>query len=299
MKNLTACGTRLTLIFLIAMVASCASPKNRPEKAIATEDIPIYSSSNLSGHAVAPEWLGGEKATAQDIELKSLKTYGEVVSNLKYRDVYVNAIGHKKFIERFPSGKALHLGQYRYEAYIQLPLIPKSDVTQKENPQAVHTMIQFWDGRNALSKSNKTTLEGAIYWDLNPWTSNEFGKIKVYTYPVKLADTGLKLDPDTSWHKFELIVNLRSKRYVSITVDGQTKDLSKIPLAQVTHPDWGSEVSLIITTESLAAWSKDGTSAFAWTTRFRDIRFFEYHSKDINLPNKTLQPMVKRTKDEH
>ncbi len=251
----------------------------------AVSDVPIYSSSNLSGHAVAPEWLGGDKATEQDVEIRSLKTHGEVVSNPKRRNVYVNAIGHKKFVERFPSGKPLRLGRYRYTAHVQLPLSPKPDLKQKTNPQAVHTMIQFWDGRNALYKSNKTTLEGAIYWDINPWTTKEFGKIKVYTHPVKLVDTGIRLRPDTSWHRFELVIDLKAQRYVSITIDDQTRDLSNMRLAQVKHSDWGRDVALIITTESLASWSKDAGAAFTWMTRFRDISFFENRPVSSDLPN--------------
>lgn len=204
----------------------------------------------------------------------SLETHGEVTSNLKRRRVYVNAIGYRKFVERLPSGKPIPLGPYRYAAYVQLPGIPKAEEKQKENPQAIHTMIQLWDGRNALYQGNRSTLEGAIYWELNPWMAEEYGKIKVYAHPIKLVETGIRLTPDTEWHRFELSVDLDRKRYISIKIDGQKKKLSGIPLAEVKHTDWGNEVALIITTESLAAWSDKGAARFTWTTRFKDLELF-------------------------
>jgi hypothetical protein len=271
---------------LAVPAASCIAQKDLTNRTARVSGILLYSSTDLAGHAVATEWLGGAQATASDVDIRSLGTYGEVVSNPKRRDTYVNAIGHKKFIEKFPSGKPFRMGRYRYVAHVQLPAMPKPDATQKTNPQAMHIMIQFWDGRNALYQSDKTTLEGAIYWDLNPWTSKEFGKIKVYTEPVKLADTGVRLSPDTSWHRFELVVDLDAKRYVSITIDDETRDLSNVRLAEVKQPKWGDEVALTITTESLASWSEDGKGAFTWTTRFRDISLSEDKPIRTELPNK-------------
>lgn len=276
------------------MAVSCVPQESRPEGKPAAQEISLYSSSNLFGHAVAPEELGGDKATAQDVEIKSLETYGEVISNPHRRNVYVNAIGYKKFTERFPSGKPLHLGRYRYGADVQLPCMPKPDPTQKVNPQAVHTMIQFWDGRNALDTSDKRTLEGAIYWDINPWTDEECGKIKVYAYPVTLVDTGIRLRPDTAWHRFEMVVDLDARRYVSLTIDGETKDLSNLRLAEVKHSDWGDEVALNMTTESLAAWSKEGKAGFMWTTRFRNIKFSEQFPINKDLPT---QEQTKSSRD--
>jgi hypothetical protein len=142
-----------------------------------------------------------------------------------------------------------------------------------ENPQAAHMMIQLWDGRNALYQSDKVSLEGAIYWNLNPWTS-DYGNIKVYVEPLNLVETGITLSPDTKWHTFELVVDLANQIYVSISIDEETRDLSHLQLAQVHQPDWGDEVALLITTESLAAWSGETCpTIFTWATRFKDLEF--------------------------
>ena len=100
---------KVILIFMTALAVSCGPTESRPEQIAAISDILIYSSSNLSGHAVAPEWLGGDKAAEHDVAIRSLKTHGEVTSNPRCRDIYVNAVGHKKFVERFPSGMHLQL----------------------------------------------------------------------------------------------------------------------------------------------------------------------------------------------
>jgi hypothetical protein len=267
---------RCTVLLLLLTTAapSCGSEKARPGQD-GTAEILIYRSSNLRSHQVAAEHLGGGKVTNRDVALRSLKAHAEVVSNPRRRKVYVNAVGHRKFVEKFPSGAPIRLGRYRYVAHVQLPRMPEADARLKTNAQAVHLMIQLWDGRNALYKSNKATMEGAIYWDLNPWTADEFGKVKVYTHPLKLTDTGIRLRPDTAWHRFEIVVDLEAGRYVSVAVDKHKADLRRRRLAPVSHPDWGRETALIITTESLAAWSKGGAKAFTWTTRFRDVRFSE------------------------
>jgi hypothetical protein len=132
-------------------------------------------------------------------------------------------------------------------------------------------------------------VEGAIYWDLNPWTQ-DFGKIKVYTGPLDLVDTGITLTPDLEWHTLELVVDLESRRYVSITIDAESREIQDLELARVFHPDWGNEVAVSITTESLAAWpGEDCEYVFVWTTRFKDLELglegFEPSSIRFELPS--------------
>jgi hypothetical protein len=237
----------------------------------------LYSSSNLSGHSVSAECNPGGVSSCPcstlDVSITPLGGFGEVTSNPRKIGTYVNAIGHKKFIETLPNGEAIILGVYSYAGQVSLPVLPAPNVNQLENPQAVHMMIQFWDGRDALFPSNRATREGVIYWDLNPWTL-DYGKIKVYINPIKLVDTGITIAPDLNWHTFEISVDLTNQRYVSITVDGQTRDLRQHELARVPQPSWGTEVALIITTESMASWPGDGCPyAFTWSTRFRNLEF--------------------------
>ncbi|MBP7688591.1 MAG: hypothetical protein KA765_11805 [Thermoflexales bacterium] len=237
----------------------------------------LYASSNLSGHGVSAECNPGGVSSCpcsdQDAMLIPAVGFGEVTSNPHQIGTYVNAIGHKKFIETFPNGDGLSLGIYSYAGQVSLPVLPSANISQTANPQAVHLMIQFWDGRNALFPANQKTREGVIFWELNPWTA-DYGKIKVYVNPVALMDTGITVTPDLNWHHFELTVDLTTQRYVGIRFDGATRDLSQLELARVHQPTWGTEVALIVTTESMATWPSAGCPyAFTWTTRFRDLEF--------------------------
>jgi hypothetical protein len=237
----------------------------------------LYTSKNLTGHSVAaecnPNGASGCPCSALDVGLTPFDLYGEVVSNPREVATYVNAIGYKKFSDTFPNGMPLSLSTFRYTYFVKLPVLPRPDVTQKKNPEAVHLMIQFWDGNNKLYKSDSTTLEGTIYWDLNPWTPDA-GKIKIYQYPMTLAPTGITVPADTFWHCFALTVNFLTKKYVSLSVDGTVKDLSDVALAQKKHTDWGNDLSLSITSESEAASPDAGcTKIFTWTTLFKELQF--------------------------
>jgi hypothetical protein len=237
----------------------------------------IYTSTNLSGHTVVRECNPGSQTTCPcdslDVSLISHSSFGEVISNPRQVTTYVNAIGYNKFTDTFPNGSRLSLSTFKYKYLVKLPSIPRPDDTQKKNPQAVHMMIQLYDGKNSLYKSDNTTLEGTIYWSLNPWTS-EAGKIKIYEYPMNLVETGLTVPADTFWHCFELTVNFLTQKYVSISIDGTAKDLGSVSLAQKKHSDWGNDVSLSITTESEAASPDAGcTKIFTWATYFKGLEF--------------------------
>jgi hypothetical protein len=237
----------------------------------------IYESANLDGHSLYAECNPDDGTSCGcselDVGLVSFAGHGEVTSNVRRRHTYVNALGYMKFTEVFPSGESLSLDTYRYKGEFSLPIVPLDDVSQAQNPQAIHMMIQFWDGRSELHESNNHTLEAVIYWDLNPWTQ-DYGKIKVYAKPAILVDSGITLTPDTNWHTFELVANLETQHYEFIVIDGMTADLSSVELAQVYQPEWGTDLSLSITTESLAAWPKaDCEYMFWWTTRFRNLHF--------------------------
>ena len=241
----------------------------------------MYQSVNLSGHSKAAECFSvgcPDNCSNDDISLTSFDNYGEVTSNVNIENTYVNAIGHKKFTDFFPNGTPITLSNFRYTGEFRLPIIPKADVNQVDNPEAVHMMMQLYDGSNKLWTANKHTLEGTIYWALNPWTSDgQKGKIKIYIYPLTRIDTGIELPPDTDWHKFELIVDFINKKYVSITIDDITKDLSAYELAQVDHNDWGTDLSFNITTESEAASPGENCeNSFRWTTIFKNLKFYRY-----------------------
>ncbi|GIV57875.1 MAG: hypothetical protein KatS3mg042_0788 [Rhodothermaceae bacterium] len=268
------CAVGLALLLL----ASCSDPSVAP-CTDCEPPAPLYTSANLAGHEVFAECNPGNQSQCacdtSDVALRSRNGHGEVTSNANRRGTYVNAIGARKFTDTFPDGTPLTLGRYSYTGEVRLPVLPRPDATQRENPQAVHMMVQLYDGRDALFAAEKTTLEGAIYWDLNPWLP-DVGTIRVYTGedPLSLVDTGLTVPPDTAWHTFSLTVDLATRRYVAITVDGQIRDLSHLPLARVAHPEWGDDLSLILTTESMAAWPQATCGqVFTWTTHFRNLVF--------------------------
>jgi hypothetical protein len=253
----------------------------------------IYTSQNLSGHSVAKECPDKNcSCSDEDVSIIIHESYGEVISNVQRRkNTYANAIGYKKFIETFPNGNPIVLGIYKYTGQVRLPVLPFPDASQTENPQVVHMMIQLWDGRNDLWDSNKNTLEGTIYWDLNPWTPDgKNGTLKIYNKSAKpedLVDTGINRI-DTDWHSFELVVDFVTKKYVSITFDNETKDLSNYELVQISHGPGNSipwndtNISISITTESLAAWP-NLTNTFTWTTQFKDL-VFSSHPLTVTEP---------------
>ncbi len=269
-------GGHLPRGLLLAAALLAGTPGARVVFADRSYEI-LYTSLNLDGHSIAAECNPGGgtdcPCSIEDVGLVSFETYGEVTSNVRKTNTWVNAIGFRKLIETLPNGDSIGLGLYRYSASVQLPVLPLPDIGQVANPQAVHLMIQLWDGRNALYPSNKKSLEGTIYWDLNPWTA-DFGKVKVYTSSLDLIDTGVTLPPDLEWHSFALTIDLESRRYSSVTVDQETVELEGLELAEVFHPDWGEEVALTTTTESLAAWpGEECGTVFTWTTRFTGIEF--------------------------
>ncbi|MEK7286733.1 MAG: family 16 glycosylhydrolase [Nitrospirota bacterium] len=244
-----------------------------------------YKSSNLAGHRISAECNPGATVScacsASDVQLLSSSDKGEVVSNVNLQGTYVNAIGYKPFLETFPDGKVISLGTYRYRYKVRLPILPKADPQQQENPQAVHMMIQLWDGRNALWENNKRTMEFAIYWDLNPWDPDH-GRIKLYTTDLKLFSTDIRLVPDTNWHEFELMGDFAKQKYISVTIDGQTQKVDTLAPVMVHQPGWGNDVSLNITTESMAAFPGfTCENKFIWKTEFKDVEL-SYFSKIVS-----------------
>ncbi len=238
----------------------------------------IYTSQNLEGHVVNAECNPGGgtncPCSQDDVAIYSYDSYGEVVSNPFLRNTWVNAIGGKRFMETFPDGAPVALGVYRYKGEFRIPTLPAPDPNQQENANGVLALLQFWDGRDELVQLNKTSLEGTFLWSLNPWDPS-YGKIMVYTNPVTLVETGIVVNPDTAWHSFEMTVDFVTQRYVSIDIDGEWIDLSGLDLARIHRPEWGDEVGIVITTESIATWPFYDCSAgaFSWTTQFRNIEF--------------------------
>ena len=232
----------------------------------------IYKSNNLEDFSVFAECLDNErcdKCRRDDVGIKVFDNYAEVISNIYLKKIYVNAIGYKKFQEILPDGESIPDKIYIYKGKIKIPILPLADIYQYINSQAVHTMIQFYN------PDSKTSYEGSIYWDLNPWI-NEYN-LMVYSVnhdnTLFLYKTGIRVKPEIKWYNFEIIVNMKTKKYISINFDGQSIDLSHLKLAQVEHNEWGNDVSINITAESLASWPGTQCNIFKWKTHFKDLEF--------------------------
>jgi len=236
------------------------------------QEVYHYYSKNLSGHTVSPEQVGTMPVYQSDVGITSYADYGVVRSNVPQRNVYVNAIGNTKWTDNLPSGTPIHPAIYKYKYQIKLPVVPTTTGTQI--PQATHMMITYWDGADRTFTANKTSLEATIYWSLNPWDTSTFGHLFVYTNGITLQDTGVVVTPDTNWHSFELIANFTTKKYESMSIDGVYHSLSGINVGSVYHPEWGNDLSVMITTESMNCYPSSGQS-FWWDTYFKELSFSE------------------------
>jgi len=254
-------------LLAVTSLAACFSP----DKSNTVGALQRYYSKNLSGHVVYVENVGTAPVDENDVGLTANADYGVVSANVLRRSIYINAIGCQKSIDRFPDGAPIHLARYLYQCEIKLPIIPIA--SGQQIPQAVHLMMQYWDGDSKTWDANKNTLEASIYWNLNPWLSN-CGEVYIYTTGLQLFDTGYKLSPDTDWHSFKLIADFEKKEYISITIGKTDIDLSGKALCQVQHNDWSSELSFSLTTESMNCYPSSN-EIFWWDTYFRELSFFE------------------------
>jgi hypothetical protein len=237
----------------------------------------IYSSHNLSGHTNFSECNPGGATSCEcnqaDASLVSFPNYGEVTANPLLHHTFTNALGYKKFTELFlPSGYPIVLGSYIYSGQFRLPDLPFPNPQQVSNGESAHMMIQFYDGRDQLFPSHKTTLEGTVVYYLNPWVPNKYGHILIYKRPVDLIDTGIIVTPDLAWHSYQIAVDFLKKQYLYIQIDSQRVDLTGIDLATIYHPDWGMDVSLAITTEAQNAFPQATCGfIFTWKVQYRDV----------------------------
>jgi hypothetical protein len=238
----------------------------------------------LDGYGVSAECNPGGTTSLScglsDVSLASDSNsqYSNVTANPNGDVTFVNAIGNIKFTDTTPDGQALALTTYQYVTAVRLPLVPTTQSAPWIGEQ-MHQMILFWDGQNRLWNANQHTLEATIYWKLNPWDPS-YGKIFVYTMSggsLASYDTGIQLTPDTDWHVFDVRADLANQVFAGIAIDDQWNSLANVPLAQVYHPDWGSDVSLILTAESENAYpGSTNPIVTQWTTEFKDPKLYRF-----------------------
>jgi hypothetical protein len=89
------------------------------------------------------------------------------------------------------------------------------------------------------------------------------------------VDTGIVVRPDTRWHVFEVRSDLRKQVWAGVAVDGHWNPLTNLPLARIYHPDWGPDLSLILTAESENAYPGSSKPIVTeWTTDFKDPKLY-------------------------
>ncbi|MFH0866941.1 MAG: hypothetical protein V1904_12155 [Bacteroidota bacterium] len=170
---------------------------------------PLYTSSNLNDFTVVDECNPGGgtncPCSINDAGILYYPGHLEVISNVNHVNTWVNAIAYKKYIDSL-AGKPVFLTQVKYIYQTKLPVIPFPDTAQHQNPQAVHMMMQMYNGDSTLWTEGKQSLEGAVFWSLNPYDSS-YGKFFIYTTGLQLIETGITIIPDTNWHTFLLEVD--------------------------------------------------------------------------------------------
>jgi hypothetical protein len=251
----------------------------------ATETLIWQQFGPLAGYGVSTECNPGGGTSfpcgAADVAIStgadSTGQFSQVTANPRGITTFVNAIGNIHFQDTTPDGAPIQLATYHYVLAFRLPRIP-SKTSAPWIGEQMHQMIQFWDGSSRLWNAGKHTLEAAAFWKLNPWDAN-FGKIMVYTMSngsLTAVDTGIALAPDTNWHYMEVFADLRNRVWAGLGLDGtQWNPLSNLPLAQVYHPDWGGDLSLILTAESENAYpGSTNPIVTQWTTDYRDVKLF-------------------------
>lgn len=241
----------------------------------------LYESGNLEDYAAFAECNPGGTTKCpcgpSDVKVTQLEGYGQVTANVRGTYSFVNAIARHTFYDRFTLNEPITQDIYAYEGEVQLPYVPRPAYDRFYSAQAVHIMMQRWDGRTAA----RTTQEAVLYWHLNAWTP-EFGRVSVYTgQPAVLRDTGLTLTPDTAWHTFRLVADFAANQYVSLTIDGVSVEVRQ-PLAAVYHPDWRPDNAFTLTAESENAWPGAATcpTTFGWITRFREMKLWREFGPD-------------------
>ncbi len=245
----------------------------------------VYTNQSLSGFDVNPECNPDgntpcfDNCTDDDIAISDNGTFGTVTANIHKELIWVNAIGGTRFADSFPEGTPISLGTYKYSCQVRLPVMPDKAQADSIIPEGVHLVMFLWDGDEELFASNRESLEAGLFWQVNPWHEglDSYGRVKVYTGfdPIVPIETNIRLEPDTEWHTFEVVADFEQQKYVSLTVDGVTDDLSGVDVARVDRSGWGWDLEFMVTTESLPLWpTEDCTGAYTWTTQFRTIEIY-------------------------
>jgi len=203
----------------------------------------LYSSKNLSEHGLAIEAFSGNCSSYKKYDYA---TYSTLVANealIPY--AFMNVIAGKKW--------------WNYNWKGLRSVIASINVSSGTDlAENIHLSLQCWDG------ATKRNYEATVVWELNHWSAY-YGWIGIYTGGgVKWLK---KVGVDTAYHYIAVIANLETLKYSSVTFDGTTIPLTD-PLYIVSHPDWGSDISMWATAEVANVYPTDAYPSWKGTANF-------------------------------
>jgi hypothetical protein len=211
--------------------------------------------------------------------------FSVVQANAQPRVTFVNAIG-RKLNEGCISDQngvcvaPIQLTTYQYITAMRLGS-PSAMWNAASSGEQTHAEIMFWDGTNQLWNANKHTLEASVFLKLNPWDA-DYGKWMAYYMDssggLALFDTGCRSDPtDTStWHAVDVRADLLHRVWAGVAIDTCWSSVNGLPLAQIYHPEWGSELALAFTAESENIYPGQNQIT-RFSTLFRDFKLLTWN----------------------
>jgi hypothetical protein len=218
-----------------------------------------FSGSSLSGWETV---LGdaiyaapGEPAVnINDIEAVHFADHSELRANILVRKV----MAHNITFIRITDDKALTyviIGKYKF----RLLFLPSTSNVGL-NGETLEGHLSVWDG----SQTKKEYLV-AFQWVLNPW-SDKFKSIQTWDNPGVWKPTGKTILPDLSWHEVQMILDPGSK-YTQVMIDGIVYPSQFVTMS---HPDWGSDVSIRLAAEIVSLFPGDQGDGALHKAEFKD-----------------------------
>jgi hypothetical protein len=186
-------------------------------------NITLFQSVNMQGLELQCEPNPGgilqTDANINDVSVSISRNYALLTSNSQDRAIWANAYLVKKYTDTI-NGKPIVPINTSLQFSCKLHIVPSMS-NVNENPQQVDCCILYWDGSNRH--------EITLMWELNPWDSS-FGYILSRSSDGIYINTGVFVQPDTSWHTFKIVGSFINDTVSYAVIDGIR--------AEINHPLW-------------------------------------------------------------
>jgi len=238
---------------------------------------PLFYSPNLEGLSLNVECNPGGGTSCpcsiDDVALEILETYGEVISNVRLRHTWANALVGKKYQEAW-GDIPIHLTKMFLAFQTRMPTIPKPSTSQIFNAEQHDWNMTIYDGRNQFGRGSHRRIEASMFRKLNPWSPDgKRGKVFVATRNGNV-DSGLVIPIDKKWHNVLMIADFDKEHYVQLAVDDNFVDLSDVPLFEKYSYDWGNDIASWATIEAVSTWPQSNCQyIFAWKQQYKNFIF--------------------------